>query len=168
MNDALRSLMARVIKKYVLVENHLSLQRAYSELLRAYMEAYPDSQVLPSMGQFRGFYYRTTTRRDRNINQNSKRIFNKDIQAKMGSVYEASSFIGAVYEVDATVDNVYLISSGSSPRAVGRPVLYLVTDRFSGMIAGFSVSLENAQYRSAAEAIYCAIAEKTKYLEGVF
>lgn len=168
MNDALRSLMARVIKKYVLVENHLSLQRAYSELLRAYMEAYPDSQVLPSMGQFRGFYYRTTTRRDRNINQNSKRIFNKDIQAKMGSVYEASSFIGSVYEVDATVDNVYLISSGSSPRAVGRPVLYLVTDRFSGMIAGFSVSLENAQYRSAAEAIYCAIAEKTKYFKESF
>lgn len=166
--DEFKKLMDGVIKKYVLKENGLSLRRAYAKLLNAYQEKHPDSKELPTEGQLSSYYYRTYNRRQRNQKRNSSIIYNKDIKAKMGSVYETVSAAGEVYEIDSTPDNVYLVSSVDRSQCIGRPVLYSVTDRFTGMIVGIYVSLENAQYRSAAEALFCAISDKRKYFKENF
>lgn len=168
MNDALRDLMAMIIKKYVLVVNHISLEKAYPELIKAYKDAYPDSQELPSFGQFRNFYYKVTTHKDRELKQFPEGLLNDKSHNEMSAVSAGANSIGAIYDLEAAVDNVCLISFGPHPISIGRPVIYLVTDRFSGRIVGFSVSLEEAKYSSAADAIYCAIAQKNKYFKESF
>lgn len=166
-DESLKTLMTATIKDYVLTQNGVSLRKAYSFLIARYSDKYPESPV-PTFGQFSSFYYRTYNRRDRNQLKHSPIVFNKDILAKQGSVYEASSGPGDVYEVDSTPDNVYLCSSLDPALPVGRPVLYSVTDRFTGLIVGIHVSLENAQYKSAAEALYCAISDKSQYFKENF
>jgi putative transposase len=49
---------------------------------------------------------------------------------------------GSVFQIDATIGDVYLVSSVDRALVIGRPVIYFVVDVFSRLIAGFSVSLE--------------------------
>lgn len=49
---------------------------------------------------------------------------------------------GALYQIDATIADVYLISRYGGNRLIGRPVIWVVIDVFSRMIAGFCIRLE--------------------------
>ncbi|MCK0535016.1 MULTISPECIES: hypothetical protein [unclassified Anaerobiospirillum] len=167
LDKSLKTLMSATIRDYVLTQNGVSLRKAYSFLIARYSDKYPDSPV-PTFGQFSSFYYRTCNRRDRDLLKHSPIVFNKDILASPESEYEASSGPGDVYEVDSTPDNVFLCSSLEPAIPVGRPVLYSVTDRFTGMIVGIHVSLENAHNKSAAEALFCAISDKSQYFKENF
>lgn len=167
-DEAFKQLMDQVLKKYVLTEHGLSLQKAWVKLRMAYKERYPQSEQAPSFGQFKSYYYRTYDRRRRNESRYSSIAYNKDIKAKSGTVLDAAQTAGQVFEIDSTPDNIQLLSAADRSLCVGRPVLYSVTDRYSGMIVGVYVSLENAQYKSAAEALFCAICDKERYFKSTF
>lgn len=165
LDDKLKKLFDRVLKSCVLRENGMSVDRAYAELLNAYAAQYPDEAPRPSRTQLRNYYYRTYSRRDRNLARNPGRIYNKDIRPVAGNVYDMVCAAGQLYEIDATVDNVYLVASFDRTESVGRPTLYLVSDVFTGLITGVNVTFENAQYKSAAEALFCAIMPKQLYFK---
>ena len=45
------------------------------------------------------------------------------------------------FEIDATIADIYLVNSYSRRMLIGRPVVYIVVDSFSGIIAGLYVGL---------------------------
>lgn len=167
-DESLKRLMDQVLKKHVLTEHRLSMEKAWVKLRMAYKDSHPQSEQVPSLGQFKSYYYRTYSRRQRNEGRFSSIVYNKDIKAKSGSVFDAAQTAGQVFEIDSTPDNIQLLSAADRSLCVGRPVLYSVTDRYSGMIVGIYVSLESAQYKSAAEALFCAICDKERYFKNTF
>jgi len=72
---------------------------------------------------------------------------------------------GAVYQIDATVLDVYLVSSIDRKRVIGRPVLYVVIDVFSRMVVGFAVLLEGPSWEGAKQALLHSYSDKTKQFQ---
>ncbi|HBW50593.1 MAG TPA: hypothetical protein DEF47_11880 [Herpetosiphon sp.] len=71
---------------------------------------------------------------------------------------------GSCFEVDATIADVYLVSSLNPRRIVGRPVIYIVKDVFSRiMVVGFSILLEGPSWLGAMFALENATANKVAF-----
>jgi putative transposase len=79
--------------------------------------------------------------------------FENDHNAKTGSVQLDCHGVGHIGEFDATIVDVYLVSSKNRKLIVGKPTLYLIVDRASRMIIGWYIGLENACYSAAMQAI---------------
>ena len=67
------------------------------------------------------------------------------------------------YEIDATIADIYLVSDSQRSNIVGRPVIYMVIDVFSRMVAGFYIGFENPSYAAAIQAIHMATIDKSDY-----
>src|SRR5690606_24251979 len=63
--------------------------------------------------------------------------------------------VGHYYEIDATIADIYLVSSEDVNKIIGKPTLYLIIDRKSRLIVGFYFGLENASWNGAMQAILC-------------
>jgi hypothetical protein len=72
---------------------------------------------------------------------------------------------GARYQVDATVADVYLVSSYNRNWIIGRPVIYVVLDVFSRMIVGVYVGLEGPSWLGMMMALENTTKNKVKYCE---
>ena len=56
---------------------------------------------------------------------------------------------GSIFQIDATIGDVYLVSSLDRNWIIGRPVIYFVIDVFSRLIVGLSVALEGPSWLGA-------------------
>ncbi len=72
---------------------------------------------------------------------------------------------GAAFRLDAVRADVQLVSRADRGRLAGRPVLYVVTDIFSGMIAGLHVSLEAPSWQQAVMALSNCAADKPRFCQ---
>jgi len=72
---------------------------------------------------------------------------------------------GSIYQIDATIGDIYLVSSLDRTRIIGRPVIYIVIDVFSRMITGFSVSLEGPSWLGAMQALENAAIDKVTFCQ---
>jgi len=70
---------------------------------------------------------------------------------------------GHEFQIDATVGDVYLVSSLHRGRIIGRPVIYLVVDVWSRLIVGMSVSLEGPSWVGAMLALDNMAAKKVEF-----
>lgn len=70
---------------------------------------------------------------------------------------------GSVYQIDATVGDIYLLNYLDRKLLIGRPVIYLVVDVFSGLITGLAVTLEGPNWEGARLALECAFMNKVEY-----
>ncbi|WLG45027.1 Mu transposase C-terminal domain-containing protein [Pseudomonas sp. FP1740] len=90
-------------------------------------------------------------------------VWNKDHRAIRGTVRERLHGPGHLFEVDATIADVYLVSRYNRHWVIGRPVVYVVIDSFSGMITGIHVGLEGPSWNGARQALFNAFTDKEKY-----
>jgi putative transposase len=67
------------------------------------------------------------------------------------------------FEIDATIADIYLVSRYNRNWIIGRPVVYVVVDVFSRMIAGLYVGLEGPSWEGARQALLNAFSEKTAF-----
>ncbi|MBB3223015.1 hypothetical protein [Pseudoduganella umbonata] len=75
---------------------------------------------------------------------------------------EAEGRPGAAFQVAAVRADLLLLGGGERRRLAGRPVIYLVSDMFSGMVTGFHVSLEAPAWRHALMALANCVADKPR------
>lgn len=68
------------------------------------------------------------------------------------------------FMIDSTIADVYLVSVFNPYWIIGRPVVYLVRDVWSGMIVGVHVALEGPSWNTARLAIYNAFSPKGQFL----
>lgn len=69
------------------------------------------------------------------------------------------------FEIDATFFQIQLVSRITKGLLVGRPVVYLIVDLFDGIVAGYSVTLENPSWATAALALHNCFSPKQPIFE---
>jgi hypothetical protein len=67
------------------------------------------------------------------------------------------------FEIDATIADIYLVSRYNRNWIIGRPVVYVVIDVFSRMIAGLYVGLEGPSWEGARQALLNAFSDKAPF-----
>lgn len=69
------------------------------------------------------------------------------------------------FEIDATHFQIQLVSRVTTSKLVGRPSVYLIVDIYSGVIAGYALTLENPSWAVAALALYNTFSDKGPIFE---
>lgn len=129
----------------------------------------PDSEI-PSYRQFvhhgKSFFDLTTTARGRM----GERKWQKDGRGLIGTVRDNLRGPCHQFEIDSTIADIYLVNSYSRHMLIGRPVIYVVIDSFSGMIVGLYIGLEGPSWNGARQALFNAFTPKKEFcsLNGVF
>ncbi|WP_066344861.1 Mu transposase C-terminal domain-containing protein [Geminocystis sp. NIES-3708] len=123
----------------------------------------PPAHELPTFNQFRYWYQKDRNITREKISREGKRRFNLKYREITGNSTKMAFGPGSVYQIDATIGDIYLVSSLDRNRIIGRPVLYIVIDVFSRMIVGFSVSLEGPSWLGAMLALENVTTNKVEF-----
>lgn len=125
----------------------------------------PPANELPTFAQFRYWYEKERNISQEKISREGKRSFNLRHRAVLGDSTQMAFGPGSVYQIDATVGDIYLVSSLDRNRIIGRPVIYFIIDTFSRLITGFNVSLEGPSWLGAMLALENASADKVAFCQ---
>lgn len=152
-----------ILEKHFLTEMKNSMVFAHRQFEIMYETVYPEvpKEDFPTITQLKYFYDREYTKPDKIQRRSSKNEYNKDIRPLTSTATANVHGPGGRYEIDATIADIYLLSSDRQ-RVIGRPTVYLVVDVFSRMITGFYVGLEHPSYVAAMLALVNAISDKSK------
>lgn len=154
-----------VIDERLLDENSSSIPEAYaagSNLLRAALPARPYTE-LPTLEQFRYFYKREYHFTETLPRKMSAVDFAKDVRPITSTSTAEVLGPGHRYQIDATVADIYLVSEKDRSLIVGRPVVYMVIDVFSRMVAGMYIGFEGPSWVSAMVALANTVTDKVEY-----
>lgn len=119
----------------------------------------------PTIRQFRYWYdkeYKQDIKKTVSSRRGS-RAFALEHRAITGTSKQETIGPGSRYQIDATIADVYLASKYNRNWIIGRPVVYLVIDVFSRMIAGVYVGLEGSSWLGMMMALVNAATDKVKY-----
>lgn len=134
------------LNKFFYTQRKNSLHTAYMLMLK---NKYCDTignliEPFPSFYQFRYFYRKTKKLQNFYISRNGLKEYQKNKRPLLGDgVQEYASVLGTGM-IDATVCDIYLVDNEG--RIVGRPVLTICVDVFSGLIMGYSLTWEGGTY----------------------
>lgn len=153
-----------------------SLKRAYKETLAKFFNVgyepdkdgvlvpvLPPAHELPTYTQFKYWYKKERDPRRSRIARDGEARFNLSGRAILGDSTQMASGPGAVYQIDATVADVYLVSSLDRSRIIGRPVVHFVKDLYTRLWAGFSATLEGPNWAGAMQALENAASDKVAF-----
>ncbi|HHE3464888.1 DDE-type integrase/transposase/recombinase [Pasteurella multocida] len=163
-DEGIKKLFNLVINQYLLNKNKHTIAHAYRMFLLRYKSLYAntDENNIPTIWQFKYFYDKEYSQSERLIRRTDKKTYNKDIRQLKSTVNTHILGSGSKYEIDATIADIYLLSDSDRQSIVGRPIVYLVVDSFSRMVAGFYIGFENPSYVTAMQAFKNAIIDKTE------
>ncbi len=113
----------------------------------------PPVEKLPTENQFRYWYYREYHPVRTIVKRKGEHAYNVNSRAALGSLKLKVFGPGLIFIIDATVGDIYLVSEMDRNRIIGRPVIYIIIDVFSGLIVGMSVSLEGPSWLGAMQAL---------------
>jgi hypothetical protein len=174
-DDAVKEIFEKAIKKYYHNRNEHTLQRAYDMMIKDHytcFEAQPDGKTkvkpisygeIPTIGQFRYWYNKKHGVQERVKARKGETKYNLNHRAIIGKSDYGIMGPGAKYEIDATIGDIYLVSRFNRADIIGRPVLYFVLDVFSRMVTGMYVGLEGPSWAGMMMAIANAASDKVKY-----
>jgi putative transposase len=143
----------------------LMRQKAYS-----FLDGNGDKFLLPD-GEFPSIYqFRNIARTRFKLSEilrrkHGNKKFEREHGAYLGSALEECVGIGHIYELDATIADVFLVAQEDRASIIGKPTLYLIYDRWSRLIVGFYVGLENASWTGAMLAILSIATNKRQLCE---
>lgn len=153
------------IDRYILTKKQHTFGYAHRKFKSLYVNLNPGiaESEIPSYSQMMHFYNREYSITDGIKKRLSNIDYNKDVRPLISTANTQVLGPGSRYEIDATIADIYLLSDSERQNIIGRPVIYLVVDVFSRMIAGFYVGLENPSYVAAMQAITMAMVDKVEY-----
>lgn len=174
--DEIKRYFQRGLKKFYETQQKKSLQLTYQLILETYFHIgyefkgdirvpiLPPSEELPTFRQFR-YYYETEYKNPIRETKFRQGEINFQLQYReiLGNSTDMAFGPGSLYQIDATIVDLYLVSSFDRTRIIGRPVLYLVVDVFSRMIVGMTVLLEGPSWLGAMLALDNALSDKVSF-----
>lgn len=134
------------INKFYLNQNKNSLRTAYTLMLKEkYCDCFgvlhPD---YPSFNRFRYFYRKNKNLQTYYISRNGIKDYQKNYRPLLGDgIQEFAPAVG-VGMLDSTVCDIYLVNDAG--KLVGRPILTVCVDAYSGLCCGYSLSWEGGVY----------------------
>lgn len=163
-----------VVKKYYRKKEQLSLTDTYEYLLREFYsdkyyvgdelkyKVWDDSRI-PTYHQF---YYWFKKLEDPKLDF-QLRHSQKEFELKHRPILSNSTLEtdgpGTRFQVDATIADVYLVSSFDRNLIIGRPIVYGVIDVYSRLITGVYVGLEGPSWLGAMMAIDNMVMNKVEF-----
>lgn len=119
----------------------------------------------PSIHQFRYWFSNEYNAEEALILRKGRRRYELDNRPVLYSSQRDVVGPGSVFQVDATIADVYLVSSLNRNNIIGKPVVYLIADVFSRMITGIYVGLEGPSWLGFSMALQNAFSSKVPYCE---
>lgn len=165
---------SHVIKQYYRKKEQITLTETYEYLLRDfYSHKYAeDGEVKYSVWQasripsYNQFYYWFKKYEDPQLDI-SMRKSKKEFDLKHRPILNNSSLEtdgpGTRFQVDATIADIYLVSSFNRSLIIGRPVIYGIIDVYSRLFTGVYVGLEGPSWTGAMMALDNMITDKATY-----
>ncbi|HWP51459.1 MAG TPA: hypothetical protein VN626_07155 [Clostridia bacterium] len=134
-NPELEANVKRSVRKYYLTMHKQPLRYAYIKMLQ---ECYTESggalrDDFPSYRSFKHYYDKNRSLVNEIITREGKSYFCRNAKPVTGTVYDYVEDIG-VYLCDATECDISLVSEVTG-ELIGRPILYMAVDAYTGMIA---------------------------------
>jgi transposase InsO family protein len=166
-NEAVEKLFRIAIDRYLLTEEKHSLLYAHRRFQSLYASCYPDVEEseIPTKWQLLHFFKREYSQVEK-IQKRSNRIeYKKDVRPLNGTANMQALGPGSRFEIDATIADIYLVSDSDRRNIVGRPIVYIVIDVFSRMIAGLYIGFKNPSYVAAMQALAMAMTGKVAYCQ---
>ncbi|MEH7885630.1 Mu transposase C-terminal domain-containing protein [Bacillus sp. JJ1609] len=134
----------------------------YEEKAGEWIPVIPPEEELPTLDQFKYYFYKERNLKDILIKREGERNFNLTKRAAVGNAGLRASGPGAVYEIDATVGDFQLVHS-INRKPIGKPIIYYVKDVFSRMISGLYIGTENASWVGGMLAFENASTDKVEF-----
>ena len=134
------------LNKFFYTQQKNSLHSAYIMLLKA---KYTDlngklfSQY-PSFNQFRYFYSKTKKMQQYYISRDGLKHYQRNNRPLLGDGVQQFAPAVGVGMLDSTICDIYLVDDGG--KLVGRPVMTVCVDAFSGLCCGYSLGWEGGTY----------------------
>lgn len=156
----------------------LNLKNAYRYCLRKFfMDRIPDKDGkikyvpkldyrdtgFPSWDQFYYWVRRDACLEAIERKRATPRVYDMRHRQVIGSATTGVQGPGFRFEVDATIADIYLRSRRDRNDLIGRPIIYVVIDVFSRMIAGIYVGLGSISWQSAMMALANAVEPKPAF-----
>ena len=128
-----------------------------------WVPALPPASELPTYRQFKYWYKKERNPRRSQIARQGETRHNLSGRATLGDSTQMAFGPGSIFQIDATIGDVYLVSSLDRNWIIGRPVIYFVIDVFSRMVVGLSVTLEGPSWVGAMLALENATIDKVAF-----
>ncbi|MBY6838325.1 DDE-type integrase/transposase/recombinase [Clostridium botulinum] len=162
------------INKYYRDNKKLSLKETYMLMLSDfYSDIYKendeikhrvwDKSRIPTYNQF--YYW---FKKDENVKKDitfreSEKEFNLNNREILSNSKQETDGPGTRFQVDATIADVYIVSSLNRNRVIGRPIVYAIIDVYSRIITGIYVGLEGPSWIGAMMALDNMICDKVEF-----
>lgn len=165
---------SHVIKKYYRKREKLTLADTYEHLLRDfYSDSYYENEVLKykiwddtRIPTYHQFYYWFKKFEEPQLDF-SLRNSSKEYELKHRPILSHSAFEtdgpGTRFQVDATIADIYLVSSFDRNLIIGRPIVYGIIDVYSRLLVGVYVGLEGPSWIGAMMALDNMVADKVEF-----
>ncbi|USK62283.1 Mu transposase C-terminal domain-containing protein [Peribacillus asahii] len=172
--DEIKTQFEHVINKYYRKANNYSLKDVYHFLLRDfYSDRYKEngeiqyriweSNRIPSYHQFYYWFKKfEDPKKDIEFRKSVKEYELKHRPILSNSKVETNG-PGTRFQIDATIADIYLVSSFDVNRIIGRPVVYAIIDVYSRIITGIYVGLEGPSWLGAMMALDNMVADKVEF-----
>lgn len=172
--DEIKVQFEHVINKYYRSTNQYSLKDVYNFLLRDfYSDRYKEdgtikyqiwySNRVPSYNQFYYWFKKfEDPKKDIQFRKSAKEYDLKYRPLVSNSKMETNG-PGTRFQIDATIADIYLVSSLDRNKVIGRPVVYAVIDVYSRLITGIYVGLEGPSWIGAMMALDNMVSDKVEF-----
>ena len=172
--DDVKKQFAFAIDKYYRNNKKVSLKETYTLMLKNfYSDSYiEDDEIkhrvweesrIPTYDQFYYWFKKKENLKKDIIFRESEKEFNLKHRQLLSNSKQETDGPGTRFQVDATIADIYLVSSLNRNRVIGRPVVYAIIDVFSRMVTGIYVGLEGPSWTGAMMALDNMIADKVEY-----
>ncbi|MFU8648179.1 Mu transposase C-terminal domain-containing protein [Lysinibacillus sp. RSDA_15] len=172
--DEVKTHFEHAINKYYRKTNNYSLKNVYHFILRDfYSDRYKEngevqyriweSNRIPSYHQFYYWFKKLEDpKKDIEFRKSAKEYELKHRPILSNSKVETNG-PGTRFQIDATIADIYLVSSFDVNRIIGRPVIYAIIDVYSRIITGIYVGLEGPSWLGAMMALDNMVADKVEF-----
>lgn len=172
--EDIKNIFEVVIKKYYLKDKSIGIRETYNYMLRDFFsDKYKedgeikynvwDKDRIPTYRQFYYWIKKLTDEQTVIIMRSSKKEFELKHRPLLSNSTLESNGPGVRFQVDATIADVYLVSSLSRDRIIGRPIVYAIIDVFSRVITGIYVGLEGPSWMGAMMALDNMVSNKVEF-----
>lgn len=153
------------IDENYLKEGESGFPYAHRRFKDRYVNMFPDTPLeeRPTRGQMYHFYKREYGKVEQIVKRMSRIEYSKDVRPLSGTAGADVAGPGSRFEIDATIADIYLVSDSDRQNIIGRPVVYIVVDVFSRMVAGLYIGFSAPSYAMAIQALAVAMIDKVKW-----
>lgn len=162
------------INKYYRTNRKISLMETYNCILRDFFSdqfiesgekkyIVWDKDRIPTYEQFYYWFKKfEDPKKDIIFREGSKKFDLENRELLSNSTIETDG-PGSRFQVDATIADIYLVSSLNRNRVIGRPIVYAIIDVFSRLVTGIYVGLEGPSWTGAMMALDNMLTDKVEF-----